>query len=66
MKRISLEVFCAMRYNETAKHILKQIILENYWFSVANVDDEKSGIMNVKDSNKIQNKILGKINSLNS
>ena len=53
-------------YNETAKHILKQIILENYWFSVANVDDEKSGIMNVKDSNKIQNKILGKINSLNS
>ena len=53
-------------YNETAKHILKQIILENYWFSVANVDDEESGIMNVKDSNKIQNKILGKINSLNS
>ena len=53
-------------YNETAKHILKQKILENYWFSVANVDDEASGIMNVKDSNKIQNKILGKINSLNS
>ena len=52
-------------YNTAVKHILKKEILEHYWFSVANVDDEASGIINVKDSNKIQNKILGKIGSLN-
>lgn len=53
-------------YNEAVSHTLKKKTLENYWFVVANVDDEEAGIINVKDSNKIQNKLLKKITSLNS
>ena len=52
-------------YNAAVNHTLKKEILENYWFASGNVEEENEKIINVKDSNKIKNKILKKIESLN-
>ncbi len=52
-------------YNADVNHTLKKEILEHFWFSAGNVEEEEEDIINVKDSNKIQNKILKKIITLN-